>query len=84
MRIDTTTCDDCGTVIAVNVLLTERMLNCPGLGCEAIHRLTSFHRRSSHTTRRIARATGWTRGPTGSRLENRPQVCLEGRQFPIQ
>ena len=38
MRIDTTTCQDCGTVIAVNVLLTERMLNCPGLGCEAIHR----------------------------------------------
>ena len=38
MRIDTTTCPDCGTVVAVNVLLTERVLTCPGLGCGAVHR----------------------------------------------
>ena len=38
MRIDTTTCPDCGTVVAVNVLLSNRMLTCPGLDCDHIHR----------------------------------------------
>lgn len=38
MRIETTTCPDCGTVIAVNVLLSNRVLTCPGLGCQHVHR----------------------------------------------
>lgn len=38
MRIDTTTCPDCGTVVAVNVLLSNRILTCPGLDCDHVHR----------------------------------------------
>lgn len=38
MRIDTTTCPDCGTVVAVNVLLSNRVLICPGLDCHHVHR----------------------------------------------
>ena len=38
MKIETYTCSKCGTVIAGNVLLSERAITCPGLGCEAVHR----------------------------------------------
>lgn len=34
MRIETLTCPDCGTVVAANVLESQRKLKCPGLGCE--------------------------------------------------
>ncbi|MEF8884337.1 MAG: hypothetical protein V5A44_04345 [Haloarculaceae archaeon] len=36
MRIVTHTCPDCGTVVAGNVLETERVLQCPGLDCTAV------------------------------------------------
>lgn len=36
MRIVTYTCPDCGTVVAGNVLETERVLKCPGLDCTEV------------------------------------------------
>jgi hypothetical protein len=36
MRIVTHTCPTCGTVVAGNVLETERVLKCPGLGCTEV------------------------------------------------
>ena len=38
MKIETHTCSECGTVIAGNVLLSERAITCPGLGCDTVHR----------------------------------------------
>ena len=38
MRIETTTCPDCGTIVAANVLEATRVLKCPGLDCEFVHR----------------------------------------------
>lgn len=34
MRIITTTCPNCGTVVAGNVLELERVMTCPGFDCE--------------------------------------------------
>jgi len=34
MRIITLTCQDCGTVVAGNVLERNRLMKCPGLDCE--------------------------------------------------
>jgi len=42
MRIITHTCSECGTIIAGNVLEADRMMRCPGLDCEAIHRFDSL------------------------------------------
>ncbi|WP_435066119.1 hypothetical protein [Halobaculum sp. EA56] len=42
MRIETITCPDCGTVLAANVLESERVLKCPGLECEAVHRFADL------------------------------------------
>ncbi|WP_117594489.1 hypothetical protein [Haloprofundus halophilus] len=42
MRIETTSCPDCGTIIAANVLESERTLKCPGLGCGRVHRFTDL------------------------------------------
>ena len=42
MRIVTLTCPDCGTVVAGNVLLRERELNCPGLDCEVVLRFADL------------------------------------------
>jgi len=36
MRIVTHTCPTCGTVVAGNVLESERVLKCPGLDCTAV------------------------------------------------
>jgi len=38
MRIITLTCPDCSTVVAANELEAERVMNCPGLGCETVLR----------------------------------------------
>lgn len=38
MRIITHTCPTCGTVVAANELEDERVMKCPGLGCEAVLR----------------------------------------------
>ncbi|WP_135366091.1 hypothetical protein [Halosimplex halophilum] len=42
MRIITHTCPDCGTVVAGNVLESERRLKCPGLDCEAVLRFSDL------------------------------------------
>jgi uncharacterized paraquat-inducible protein A len=38
MRIETISCPNCRTVVAVNVLEAEQVMKCPGLGCEVVHR----------------------------------------------
>lgn len=38
MRIITTTCPNCGTIVAGNVLEDRRVLKCPGLDCEHVLR----------------------------------------------
>lgn len=38
MRIITYPCPECGTVIAANELEERRVMKCPGLECEAVHR----------------------------------------------
>jgi hypothetical protein len=38
MRIITTTCPDCGTIVAGNVLEDRRVMKCPGRHCEAVLR----------------------------------------------
>jgi len=42
MRIITHTCSDCGTIVAGNVLEANRVMQCPGLDCEAILRFDSL------------------------------------------
>lgn len=42
MRIITTSCSDCGTVVAGNVLEDHREMKCPGLGCEEVMRFTDL------------------------------------------
>ncbi len=36
MRIITHTCPTCGTVIAANELESNRVMKCPGLGCDEV------------------------------------------------
>lgn len=36
MHIETLSCPECGTVVAANVLETQRTLKCPGLECERV------------------------------------------------
>lgn len=36
MRIITHTCSNCGTIVSANVLEQNRVMKCPGLGCEAV------------------------------------------------
>jgi hypothetical protein len=38
MRIITLTCSDCGAVVAANELEDNRVMKCPGLGCDVILR----------------------------------------------
>lgn len=38
MRIITHTCQDCGTVVAGNVLESRREMKCPRVGCESVLR----------------------------------------------
>jgi len=35
MKVFTLTCTDCGTVVAANELERRRVMECPGLDCEA-------------------------------------------------
>lgn len=36
MRIITHTCSSCGTIVSANELESNRVMNCPGLRCEAV------------------------------------------------
>jgi|AntDeeMetageno51_2_1112566.scaffolds.fasta_scaffold00476_7 uncharacterized paraquat-inducible protein A len=36
MRIITHTCPTCGTVVAANELESNRVMKCPGLGCQEV------------------------------------------------
>ena len=38
MRIITYTCPACGTVVAANELEDNRVMKCPGLGCQEVLR----------------------------------------------
>jgi hypothetical protein len=38
MRIITHTCPNCGTIVAGNVLEDNRVMKCPGRGCETVLR----------------------------------------------
>lgn len=38
MRIITHSCRKCGTIVAVNVLESNRTMKCPGLGCDSVLR----------------------------------------------
>ena len=38
MRIITHTCTDCGTVVSANELEANRVMKCPGLGCDSVLR----------------------------------------------
>jgi len=42
VRIITSTCDECGTVVAGNVLESHREMKCPGLGCESVLRFSDL------------------------------------------
>lgn len=42
MRIITTNCPDCGTVVAGNVLEERREMKCPGLNCETVLRFADI------------------------------------------
>jgi len=36
MRIITHTCPACGTIVAANELESNRVMKCPGLGCQEV------------------------------------------------
>lgn len=38
MRIITHSCPDCGTIVAANELESNRVMKCPGLGCQTVLR----------------------------------------------
>lgn len=38
MRIITHTCPTCGTIVAANELEANRVMKCPGLGCQEVLR----------------------------------------------
>lgn len=38
MKIYTTTCPDCGTIVAANELESNRVQKCPGLNCQNVLR----------------------------------------------
>ena len=42
VRVITTSCPDCNTVVAGNVLESHRELKCPGLGCEHVLRFSDL------------------------------------------
>jgi DNA-directed RNA polymerase subunit M/transcription elongation factor TFIIS len=44
MRIITTSCPACGTVVAANELESRRVMKCPGLGCEQVLRFEDLSR----------------------------------------
>lgn len=42
MRIITTICPGCGTIVAANELEANRVMKCPGLDCEHVHRFENL------------------------------------------
>lgn len=42
MRIITTTCPNCGTVVSANELEANRVMKCPGLTCEEVLRFENI------------------------------------------
>ncbi|NHN65764.1 hypothetical protein G9463_21220 [Haloarcula sp. JP-Z28] len=36
MRIITHTCTECGTIVSANEIESNRVMKCPGLGCENV------------------------------------------------
>ena len=42
MRIITHTCPACGTVVAANELENNRVMKCPGLGCQEVLRFENL------------------------------------------
>ncbi|KAA9407013.1 hypothetical protein Har1131_09430 [Haloarcula sp. CBA1131] len=36
MRIITHTCTECGTIVSANEVESNRVMKCPGLGCENV------------------------------------------------
>ena len=42
MRIITHACPACGTVVAANELESDRVMKCPGLGCEEVLRFENL------------------------------------------
>ena len=42
MRIITHTCPACGTVVAANELEANRVMECPGLGCQEVRRFADL------------------------------------------
>ena len=42
MRISTHSCPACGTVVAANELEANRVMKCPGLGCEEVLRFADL------------------------------------------
>lgn len=42
MRVETLSCDRCGTVVAANVLESHRVMKCPRVDCEAVLRFDAL------------------------------------------
>jgi len=42
MRIITHTCETCGTIVSANELESNRVMKCPGLGCESVLRFNDL------------------------------------------
>jgi hypothetical protein len=42
MRIITHTCPACGTIVAANELEANRVMKCPGLGCQEVLRFEAL------------------------------------------
>lgn len=42
MKVFTSTCDDCGTIVSGNVLERHRRMKCPCLGCENVLRFSEL------------------------------------------
>ncbi|QLH76878.1 hypothetical protein HZS55_05980 [Halosimplex rubrum] len=36
MRVITSTCPDCGTIVSANELEANRVMKCPSLGCKTV------------------------------------------------
>lgn len=51
MRIVTTTCPDCGTVVAGNVLEEHRVVKCPRIDCENVLRFDDLPQSDRHHIR---------------------------------
>ena len=48
MRIITTTCSECGTIVAGNILEERRVLKCPQVDCETVLRFDDLPEADQH------------------------------------